>query len=97
MAKQNCWEVKRCGRQQGGDKANELGVCPATIAVFTNGVNEGKNAGRYCWAIVGTLCGGKVQGEFAEKRVSCMTCEFFLQVKREQAEHFVFDTTKTHV
>ncbi len=28
MAK-NCWDFKSCGREQGGTKAAELGVCPA--------------------------------------------------------------------
>jgi hypothetical protein len=30
------------------------------------------NAGRICWAIAGTFCGDKVQGDFAQKSVSCM-------------------------
>ena len=88
---QNCWEVKKCGRQPGGAKLHELGVCPAATDAAHNGVNGGKNAGRFCWVIAGTLCGGKVQGEFAEKRMSCMTCDYYLQVKREQAGQFVLD------
>ena len=28
----NCWEVKQCGRQPGGPKAGEFGVCPAATA-----------------------------------------------------------------
>jgi len=28
--KLNCWEFKKCGRQPGGPKVAELGVCPAT-------------------------------------------------------------------
>ena len=26
----NCWEVKKCGREPGGAKVAELGVCPAS-------------------------------------------------------------------
>jgi len=30
-----------------------------------------------CWLVAGTLCGGKVQGKFAEKIGSCTECEVF--------------------
>lgn len=45
---QNCWEYKKCGREEGGAKASELSVCSAATCTETNGVNEGKNAGRAC-------------------------------------------------
>ncbi len=93
--KQNCWEVKKCGRQPGGGSTSEHGVCPAATNVSHNGVNQGQKAGRYCWAVAGTLCGGKVQGDYAAKRVSCMSCEFFSKVKSEEAKQFVFDDIKT--
>ncbi len=47
----NCWEFKKCGREAGGAKVAELGVCPAY-----------PNAGTHCARIAGTFCGGKVQG-----------------------------------
>ncbi|KPK35456.1 MAG: hypothetical protein AMK70_05305 [Nitrospira bacterium SG8_35_1] len=84
MSKLNCWEVKKCGREPGGEKSHDLGVCPASTDQTCNGLNEGNNAGRICWAIAGTFCGGKVQGDFAQKSVSCMSCEFFKQVKGEE-------------
>lgn len=62
----NCWEFKRCGREKGGAKANELGVCPAYPDQGTN-----------CAKIAGTLCGGVVQGTWAKKLKNCMQCEFF--------------------
>jgi hypothetical protein len=62
----NCWEFKKCGREKGGAKAAELGVCPAW-----------PDHGRHCAWIAGTLCGGKVQGTLAMKVASCMQCEFF--------------------
>ena len=65
--KLNCWEHKRCGRELGGINSKELGICPATVEPRLNGVNSGKNGGRACWAVAGTLCGGKVQGTFASK------------------------------
>jgi len=30
-----------------------------------------------CWLVAGTLCGGKVQGKFAEKIGSCTECKVF--------------------
>lgn len=62
----NCWEFKKCGREPGGSKAAELGLCPAT-----------KGHGTHCAQIAGTLCGGKVQGSFATKLRNCMACEFY--------------------
>ena len=78
MAKerQNCWEYMKCGREPGGEKANRLGVCPAAADTSFDGINRGKNAGRFCWAVAGTFCGGKVQGSFAEKRKSCLIAIF---------------------
>ena len=88
MAKQNCWEFKKCGRQVGGEKVKELGVCPAANNAANNQINNGSNGGRICWAIAGTLCGGKVQGSYADKQLSCMSCEFFKKVKNEEADDF---------
>ncbi len=88
MAKQNCWEVKRCGRQPGGAKTAEFGVCAAAKETRVNGVNGGRNGGRACWAIAGTLCGGTVQGSFATKVSNCMKCEFYQLVGQEEgADH----------
>ena len=88
MAKENCWEVKKCGRGTGGAKVAELGVCPAVTDASAEGLNGGKNGGRICWAITGTFCGGKVQGAFAQKQVSCMGCDFFQKVKQEEGNKF---------
>jgi len=88
MAKQNCWEFKKCGRQVGGEKVKEFGVCPAASNAATNQINNGTKGGRICWAIAGTLCGGKVQGSYADKQLSCMSCEFFKKVKGEEADDF---------
>jgi len=82
--KLNCWEFMKCGREPAGDKVAELGICPAASDSSFDGLNLGKNAGRICWAVAGTLCGGKVQGTFAEKRVSCIDCDFFKLVQVEE-------------
>ena len=62
----NCWEFKKCGRESGGLKASELGICPAY-----------PDNGTQCARAAGTLCGGKVQGSFASKLVNCMQCDFY--------------------
>jgi methyl-accepting chemotaxis protein len=82
--KENCWEFKNCQRQPGGSKVDELGVCPASMDESCDGVNDGVNAGRYCWKVTGTFCGGAVQGFYAQKVRSCVQCEFFKKVKEEE-------------
>ncbi len=88
MSKKNCWEVKNCGREHGGHNAEEFGICPAAEDASSTGLNSGTNAGRICWAVAGTFCGGKVQGDFAQKSVSCMACDVFKQVKSEEGPDF---------
>ena len=82
--KLNCWEFKKCGREPGGRNAAEFGVCPATVDDRLQGIHGGKNAGRACWVMAGTLCGGKVQGTFAQKYSNCEVCDFFKSVKKEE-------------
>jgi hypothetical protein len=89
MVRQNCWEYKKCGREPGGLKAQELGVCPASTATKANGLNGGTNGGRACWVIAGTLCGGKVQGTFATKLANCLQCQFYQLVGAEQGPEHV--------
>ena len=62
----NCWEFKQCGREAGGAKAVELGVCPAY-----------PDHGHCCATQAGTLCGGQVQGSFAQKLGKCSRCDFY--------------------
>ena len=82
--KKNCWEHKNCGRQPGGSKVAELGVCPVTTYSELHGAHDGKNAGRACWAIAGSLCGGKIQGTYAQKLSNCWRCDFMNAVKQEE-------------
>lgn len=86
MAKQNCWEIKKCGREPNGLKVKELGICPAAQAEKFNAIHGGKNGGRCCWVIAGTLCGGKVQGSFAMKMTNCMACDFYKSVVEEEKD-----------
>lgn len=89
MAHINCWEFKKCGREPGGLNAAEFGVCPAATEKGTTGVHHGKNGGRVCWAISGTLCGGKVQGTFASKLSSCLQCDFYSNVRSEEGSGII--------
>jgi hypothetical protein len=89
MSKLNCWEVKKCGREPNGIKSKELGICPASTNEEKNGTNNGKNSGRFCWRVAGTLCGGKVQGTFAQKATNCSKCEFYLGVKSDEGHSFI--------
>lgn len=85
----NCWEYKNCGREEGGAKVAELGVCPAASEKKVNGVHGGKNGGRCCWAVAGTLCGGEVQGGFGTKAIKCLNCDFYKMTwKEEQGEGY---------
>ena len=80
----NCWEVMMCGREMGGKNADEYGVCPAAADESFDAINSGKCGGRICWAVAGTFCGGCVQGSFAEKRCSCLNCDFYQMVQEEE-------------
>ncbi|MEZ4527675.1 MAG: protein kinase [Desulfobacterales bacterium] len=84
--KLNCWEYMKCGRDPGGKNAAEFGVCPAAEDASFDGINRGKNGGRICWAVGGTFCGGEIQGTFAEKRKSCINCEFYKLVRKEKGK-----------
>ncbi|GEM_PF-727717 len=65
-ARQDCWEFKRCGREKGGAKVNEMGVCPAW-----------PDHGTDCAIVKGTYCGGAVQGGYASKIAHCSKCDYF--------------------
>ncbi len=86
--KENCWDFKKCGRQPGGGKVKEFGVCPASIETRTDGINNGSYGGRACWAITGTLCGGTIQGSHAQKLGNCLNCDFYQLVQKEERPNF---------
>ncbi len=82
--KSNCWEFMKCGREPRGKNAKELGVCPAATYSSVNGLNEGVNGGRICWAIVGTYSFGRVTGSFTHRKFYCHDCEFHRKVLSEE-------------
>jgi hypothetical protein len=64
----NCWEIKKCGREKGGENEKALGVCPAF-----------PDHGHSCWIVAGTFCKGEMQGTFAKKEQLCGICEVYQQ------------------
>lgn len=83
----NCWELKQCGLESAGKNVGERGICPAAVGSRFTGINNGENAGRYCWRVTGTLCDCNVQGLFAEKALSCCKCDLFLLVVDEEGSN----------
>ena len=78
--KKNCWEVKQCDTPSN---------CIAFNEKLLDGIHGGKNAGRCCWVVAGTLCsGGKPSGKYAQKFDACEKCDFYHLVKKEEAANF---------
>lgn len=93
MKKLNCWEFKKCGREPRGAHSHDLGVCPAAEEERLDGVHGGRNGGRSCWILAGTLCQGEVQGSFAQKYKNCEKCDFYQTVKQEERHLFQLSMT----
>lgn len=86
MKKQNCWEFKKCGREIGGINADKEGVCPAACNIDANDFCGGKNGGRACIYITGTLCDNSCQTTYQKKEKLCNQCEFYALLKKEHPE-----------
>ncbi len=82
--KKNCWEFKKCGRQPGGRHEDEKGKCLVPLMSMYDGINDGKNGGRVCWLISGSMCDGELQMAFSEKLKSCIGCDFYAAVSKEE-------------
>jgi hypothetical protein len=88
QTKLNCWEYTKCEMQPGGEKAKIHGPCPAAVDERVNGFNGGMNAGRACWAIAGTYCGGTPKGIYALKLKDCLACDFHELVIKEENKNY---------
>ena len=91
--KTNCWEFFECGRQKGGRHIKKLGVCPASVEASLDRIHGGRNGGRACWVVEGTVCGGTVAGNFSRKYPLCLSCDFFKVVREEEGSGFIFSNT----
>lgn len=88
MDKLNCWEFKKCGREPDGENVDELGVCTAATFEQADGFLGGKNGGRACAFIEGTLCSGEIHGTFRDKMKDCVNCSFFNHLHEEHFRDF---------
>ncbi len=84
MGPLNCWEYTGCGLEPDGLKSERYGICPAASDKSYSGINSGRNAGRFCWTIFGTMCRYRQQGDYAQKRTECMDCDFYHMVIAEE-------------
>lgn len=80
MKKYNCWEFKKCGREAGGERSDELGVCPVSSFLSADGLNGGENGGRICWIIDQNGCKDKIM----HGKDFCFQCEFRYRVTNEE-------------
>jgi hypothetical protein len=78
--KKDCWEYKCCGNGEN---------CPACTEKRLDSHNSGTNAGRACWVVAGTLCGGSVQGIFAQGTAGCKECDFYMHVLQEEGPGYI--------
>lgn len=90
--KKNCWEFMKCGRQYGG-KESGGSPCPASTTIRLDTVHGGKNAGRACWVIAGSMSGQAPVGKFTIINGNCSNCQFYLTVREEEGEGFIFAPT----
>ncbi len=80
----NCWEYKKCGRQHGGDNVDTDGVCESASDLSYTGINAGKCAGRFCWAVSGSFSNGNSDCSLVKKIESCTHCDFYQIVRAEE-------------
>ncbi|MFZ4778925.1 MAG: two-CW domain-containing protein, partial [Terrimicrobiaceae bacterium] len=82
--RQNCWDMKKCGRELAGERADEFGVCLAALPnKYYDGVNGGKHCGRFCWAIEDTFCDEMVTMNLKNKFFTCLDCDFLIGVNED--------------
>ncbi len=86
----NCWDFHNCRFHNifGGNESSK--ICPAITETRLNGIHNGKNGGRACWVIIGTMCGGWIQKNYAQKFISCSSCSFKKMVYKEEQSFFIF-------
>jgi hypothetical protein len=89
MKKRNCWEFMKCGREVGGDRTVELGICSVSSEFSADGLNGGINGGRICWIIDENGCNSNLMHRFDY----CFQCEFRYRVMNEEGLINVCKTT----
>ncbi|MCF6290238.1 MAG: hypothetical protein L3J03_04485 [Desulfobacterales bacterium] len=89
MSEINCWEYRNCGREPGGRHAAASGVCSAATYAEADGFCGGKNGGRSCVYITGTLCAGDVSGSYPGKLKDCLACDFYRLLEEQHGPDFI--------
>lgn len=87
--RKNCWEFVNCESGKKRMRFRKVPVCPVRNEKRLNGIHGGKNAGRACWVVAGTLCNGQVQGAFEEKCENCFACNFYRYVMNQERDLLV--------
>jgi hypothetical protein len=86
--KKNCWEYMECGKEAMGANGKNGSACPASKMRELDSIHGGMYAGRACWVVSGTMCGGGKQGVCAEKMGRCVMCDFYKMVRSEEKNDF---------
>jgi len=84
--KLNCWEFMKCGRGPEDRYGKNMEPCPAAHDKRLEYVHGGRRAGRACWVVEGTFCGGSFQDSFAQKSISCKRCDFYQKVHAQEGD-----------
>ena len=84
----NCWEFVKCGREPGGRRVAELGVCPAAEFRAADGYLGGTNGGKACCFITGTFCEEILQGTYRDKSKDCWDCAFYRKLRQMHGAGF---------
>ena len=89
VVKRNCWQIRACGLgPRTAAEPRSRRVCPAALPGVFEGVNQGQNRGRFCWAIEGTLCDEQVQHRAGERLKLCLQCEVMQEVCGDEGRDF---------
>ncbi|MFW3145826.1 MAG: two-CW domain-containing protein [Thermoplasmatota archaeon] len=86
MMGENCWEIKRCGREPGGERASDLGICPASRNSELDCMNSGECAGRACWRIKEPIMGGTLLPHWSDPDRDCLVCPVLVKVRNEEPD-----------
>ena len=86
--KLHCWE-KLHGRQPGGERSVEFGICPVSVEAKTHMIHEGINGGRACWAIQRKFNGNDLQCKLDQKLDHSIQCDFYSEVKGEEGSDYL--------
>ncbi|MBF0162916.1 MAG: hypothetical protein HQM01_00205 [Magnetococcales bacterium] len=97
----NCWEKNKCGREPGGSKEAKLGTCPVATFEVADGFLGGKNGGRACIFIVGSLAPADRLNSCASLAThsnrDCFQCAFFDDLKKKYKKTFNLEVFNRYI